>query len=152
MKTGCAPSRPHVHTVCVYTHTQTAHTRAHAHTQCIVLICETLKKRHNKAFPLPVEHKIKPHSPSGNPDGCSACVLTKFRAAGTRPFFHSCSSFVSFFFSCSLSLSFLLSLCLCPLPKALKRDENHSTERGEVTNPLALLCWKAGFEQGPWHK
>lgn len=99
-----------------------------------------------------MEHKIKPCSPPGKPDKCRACVLTKPRAAGAGPFFHSCSSFVSFFFPCSLSLSFLLSLCLRPLPKALKRDENHSTERGEVTNPLALLCRKAGFEQGPWHK
>lgn len=32
--------------------------------------------------------------------------------------------------SLSLSPSFLLSPCLCPSPKALKIDENHSTEPG----------------------
>lgn len=98
-----------------------------------------------------MENRIKPSSPSGNPDKCSANVLTQRGAAGSVLFSHSCSSFVFFFFPCSLSLPVPLSPCLCPLPKALKTEENHSTSRGEMLIHRPRSAGKAGREQGPWH-
>lgn len=101
-----------------------------------------------KPLPLPEEHRIKPAE--------MQCLCSnKTLAVGTAPFSHACSPFVSLFFS--PFLSFLPSLCLCPLPEALKRDENHSTKCGGRGRGVLLIHWpcfagKAGFEQGPWHK
>lgn len=134
--------------MCVYVHTRT-------HAALFSSNWEMLK-RYNETSPSPRGAQDQTSSPSGRPDKMQCLCSNKTRGRGESAFLSRLFSFcVSLFFS--PFLSFLPSLCLCPLPEALKRDENHSTKRGGRGRGVLLIHWpcfagKAGFEQGPWHK